>query len=88
MISCHSVDATNYTSLRSPLVNTDRKPLLITAGGLPMVLPQSGKGELFQNIHRLLLESGGRWTTTNSGMIQGQNECLSPSVIRIFLMIH
>lgn len=76
-ISYHAVDATNYTSLRSALADADRKPLLITTEGLLMYLTQSELEEVFHNIHRMLLEFGGKWITTDNEMIQGQDKMLA-----------
>ena len=77
LISYHAVDATNYTSIRKILNNALSDKFIITTEGMLMYLTQSELEEVFRNIHRLLIEFGGMWVTTDNEMIQGQNKMLA-----------
>lgn len=77
LISYHAVDATNYTSIRKVLNNASSDEFIITTEGLLMYMTQSELEEVFHNIHRLLIEFGGMWVTTDNEMIQGQNKMLA-----------
>ena len=77
LISYHAVDATNYTSMRKVLNDSISDEVIITTEGMLMYLTQSELEEVFHNIHRLLIEFGGMWVTTDNEMIQGQNKLLA-----------
>lgn len=77
MISYHAVDATNYTSMHNVLDSSSGDELLITTEGMLMYLTQSEAEEVFHNVHRLLLEFGGKWVTTDNEILPGQNKILA-----------
>ncbi len=61
----HSVDATNYRSLRDALNNVDGE-ITIISDGLLTYFNNSELTELCTNIRRLLKEFGGRWITSDT----------------------
>ncbi len=61
-VAYHSVDATNYASLRAALEGAEG-PLCITTEGLLMYFTDSELAALLDNIRRILEEFGGVWIT-------------------------
>lgn len=74
-ISYHSVDATNYDSIRQALPD-DINGLFITMEGLLMYMTQSELEEIFNNMKRLLAEFGGVWITTDNMIIPAQQKIM------------
>ena len=74
-ISYHSVDATNYDSIRCVLDDVKDR-LLITTEGLLMYMTQSELEEIFNNMKRLLAEFGGVWITTDNTIIPAQQQIM------------
>ncbi len=74
-ISYHSVDATNYNSLRKALEGA-KGEITITTEGMLMYFTQSELETVFANIRRLLLEFGGRWITVDNEMDEAQTNTI------------
>ena len=70
------VDASNYSSLKKALSEVQGE-LLITVEGLLMYLTQSELDEVFQNIHALLENFGGKWITTDNEILAVHHKLLS-----------
>ena len=78
-VTYHAVDATNYESLEAAFPQNSDK-LLVTTEGLLMYFSQSELEEVFSNIRRLLLKSGGSWVITDRAYFLHDREVVAATL--------